>query len=317
MTDHPDHTRRAVLAGAGATLTLVATGQAGAATQVAGVYRRGVGEIVVTALLDGYLDLDPAMLTGADAETNARLLGEAFIAGPAVATSVNAYVIETGGRRILVDGGAAAAFGPTAGQLMGALAAAGVGADSIDTLFTTHAHPDHVGAFAADGAAAFPNADLVMHAAEQAFWSDDANFAGADEQTQAFVAMARGAMAPYAARTTLVEDGAEIAPGVTAMHLPGHTPGHTGLMLSSGDRALLVWGDIVHIGPVQFALPSLTIPFDVDQPLAAATRARLLDQVATDRLEIAGSHVDFPSMGHVEKHGDGYAFTPSRWDHTL
>lgn len=88
-------------------------------------------------------------------------------------------------------------------------------------------------------------------------------------------------------------------------------------MLSSGDASMLLWADIVHLGPVQFAQPGVTIPFDVDQPMAAATRARVLDMVATDRLEIAGAHVDFPSFGHVIEAGAGYSFAPARWDHTL
>ncbi len=311
-----DLSRRTVIAGASATLTLFATG-AGAATQVAGVYRRGVGDITLTALLDGHIDLDPAMLTGADAETNARLLAEAFLDGPAVATSINAYLVETGDRRIMVDGGAAGAFGPTAGQLGRAVAAAGIDPASVDTLFTTHGHPDHVGLHQQDGAATFANAELVMHEAEPAFWADDGNFAGADEQTLSFVRIARDAFAAYGGRTTLIADGAEIAPGVTAMHLPGHTPGHTGLMLASGGEALLLWADLVHIGPVQFARPALTIPFDVDEAQAAETRARILDRVASDRLAIAGSHVDFPSIGHVERAGEGYRFVKARWDHEL
>ena len=288
------------------------------ATQVVGVYRRSVGDITVTALLDGYLKLDPAMLTGADAAKSEKLMAEAFLAKGPIDTSVNAYVIQTGGKTILVDGGAATAFGPTLGKLGAAMTAAGVKPDSVDTIFCTHLHPDHIGAFiSADGNAAFPNAQLVVHEADAGFWSNDANFTKAGETAQGFAKAAQRALAGYKDRTALIKDGAAVAPGVSAMHLPGHTPGHSGLMLSSGDASMLLWADVVHIGPVQFANPGWTIPFDVDQPLAATTRAKALDMAATDRLEIAGAHIDFPSFGHVAKSGAGYRFAPARWDHEL
>lgn len=290
---------------------------AGAATQVVGVYRRGVGDAVVTSLLDGYLELDPAMLTGSDEETNARLLREAFLSAGPVNTAINAYAIETGDRTVVVDGGAGSAFGPTSGMMPTALEAAGVTPESVDVVVATHLHPDHIGVFAREGAATFPNAELVLHPAEHAFWTDEANFAGAPDMMRNFAAMARAAIAPYAERTRMLEDGATVAPGVEVMALPGHTPGHCGLMVTSGDAAVLLWGDIVHIGPIQFARPQVTIPFDVDQPMAAATRARVLDMAATDRLEIAGSHVDYPSFGHVERAGEGYRFVKGRWDHAL
>lgn len=309
--------RRTVLVSAAATLTLTAIGRAGAATQVAGVYRRGIGDATVTALLDGYIPLDPGMLAGSDPETNARLLAEAFLANGPVETSINAYLVETGGRTVMIDGGAASAFGPTAGKLLESVRAAGIDPAAVDTFFTTHLHPDHIGILTSDGRPTFAGAELVMHADEHAFWTNTANFEGKDEQTQAFAGAAQAAIAPYADRIVLIEDGVSIAPGLTAMHLPGHTPGHTGLMLDQGGAQLLIWGDIVHVGPVQFARPAFTIPFDVDQPMAAATRARVLDMVATDRLEIAGSHIDFPSMGHVETAAEGYHFVPGRWDHNL
>jgi len=310
-------TRRRTLAlGAGLVLVphLVA-----ARTQVTGVQRRSVGDITVTALLDGYLDLHPdQVLSGVDAEAIPALLARAFIDGDAVATAVNAYVIETGDRTILVDGGAGGAFGPTAGRLLEALAASGIEPGAIDTVFCTHLHPDHVGAFTTeDGAPRFAGAELVVHAAERAFWSDDANFAGADEMTRNFAAAAQAALAAYGGALRPIADGADIAPGVTARHLPGHTPGHSGLVLDSRGEALLLWADIVHIGPVQFPHPEATIAFDVDPAEAAATREALFDEVAADRLMVAGSHVSFPSFGHLERRGDGYAFAPARWPYEL
>ncbi|MCI4664361.1 MAG: MBL fold metallo-hydrolase [Neomegalonema sp.] len=291
---------------------------AGGATQVVGVYRRSVGDITVTALLDGFLKIDPKVLTGYDAATADKLLREAFLAAGPIDTSVNAYVVQTGGKTVLVDGGAATAFGPTLGKLGAALGAAGVKPEEVDEIFCTHLHPDHIGAFTtAEGAAAFPKAQLHVHEADAAFWGNDANFAKAGEMAQNFAKAAQRALAAYKDRTILVKDGATVAPGATVAHLPGHTPGHSGLMVASGDASMLLWADIVHVGPVQFQNPSWTIPFDVDQPLAAKTRAKTLDMAASDRLEVAGAHIDFPSFGYVAKAGAGYRFTPSRWDHQL
>jgi len=311
-------TRRRTLA-LGAGLALWPRGPLAARTQVTGVQRRSVGRITVTALLDGHLDLHPAdVLSGVDAEVIPGLLERAFLAGDAVATAVNAYVVETGERTLLVDGGAGDAFGPTAGQLLDALDASGVEPGALDTVFCTHLHPDHIGAFTtADGGARFANAELVLHDTERAFWSDASNFAGAGEMMRDFATLAQGALAAYADRTRTIVDGAAVAPGVTARHLPGHTPGHTGLVLDSSGETLLLWADIVHIGTVQFARPEATIAFDVDPSRAAATRRALFDEVATDRLMIAGSHVSFPSFGRLERRGDGFAFAPARWQYEL
>ncbi|MGF1551224.1 MAG: MBL fold metallo-hydrolase [Paracoccaceae bacterium] len=318
-------TRRDLLAGASAGLTLIPLGRLaaqegeGGPRQVAGLYRYGVGDVTVTALLDGFIPLDTELLSGIEPARANEFLRAAFVEGRQVDTSINAYLIRAGDRTVMVDGGAGAVFGDTAGHLRGAVEAAGVDLGSVDTVFTTHLHPDHVGLLQSEGEATFPNAELAVHETERAFWSDDANFANAGEQTKNFARIARNTLGAYQDRLREIRDGDDIVPGVTAMHLPGHTPGHTGLAIESGGEQLLIWGDIVHIGPVQFSAPDVTIAFDVDPDQAAATRARVMDMVATDRLAFAGSHVDFPSFGHLIKaSGDeGYDFVHGRWEHRL
>ena len=94
---------------------------------------------------------------------------------------------------------------------------------------------------------------------------------------------------------------------------PGHTPGHSGWLIASGAESLLIWGDIVHMPGVQFPRPGAGMGFDVDGDQAIATRQRIFDMAATDRLAVAGMHLDFPCFGHVAKASKGYAFIPNVW----
>lgn len=310
-----DFTRRDALRLSGA-LALVPLGPLAAATQVAGVYRHGVGEATVTALLDGYLNIDPAALNGADEATKAQALRDAFIAEGPVTTSINAFVVQAGGRTVVIDSGGGPNFAPTAGAFPAGLQVAGIDPAAVETVFATHLHPDHIGGLADDfGDPRFPNATLVVHEADAAFWGDESNFASAPDMVKGMAQGARRALETYGDAVERVADGYALTPELTVTHLPGHTPGHSGLMLDSGGEQLLIWADIVHVGPIQFAHPGVTIPFDVDQDQAAATRRRVFDMAATDRLEVAGAHISYPGLGRVAKAGDGYRLVPSRWDH--
>ena len=137
----------------------------------------------------------------------------------------------------------------------------------------------------------------------------------APEEVRQFFDLAMAAVGAFGDRVEGFEGEASLGAGMTAMPLPGHTPGHSGVMLESDGDALLMWGDIVHVPPVQFARPDVTIGFDVDQDTARATRMKVLDMAATDRLRVAGMHISFPGIGYVEKAGDGYRFVPSSYQY--
>ena len=91
---------------------------------------------------------------------------------------------------------------------------------------------------------------------------------------------------------------------------PGHTPGHEGYMVESAGQKMLAWGDLVHSAAVQFARPEVTIGFDVDPKEARATRQRVLELAARERLLVAAPHISFPGLGHVRKDGAAYAWVP-------
>lgn len=274
------------------------------AAALADAQRFTVGDVTVTALSDGALRIGPEALQGIDAEGYATLMRDRFRDPETFRAAVNGWLIETGdGQATLVDAGAGATMGDSLGRLMRNLRAAGTEPAQVTRLLATHLHPDHVGGALADGAAAFPDAELVVTEAERAYWSDDANVT---EGTRSFFETARAVLDAYGDRLRPVTGEAEVGASVTAVPLPGHTPGHTGYRIDSGGESLLLWADIVHVAPVQFARPEVTIGFDVNPDEAAETRARILDRVAADRTMIAGSHIDFPGLGHVARDGEGY-----------
>ena len=280
--------------------------------QAVGVHHLAVGDIAVTALNDGQFEGAFDWLVGVEAAEATKLHQASFRALPPRVT-VNAFLVHLPDRLVLVDAGCGGVMGPDMGRLAANLTAIGVAPGDVDTVLATHLHPDHVGGLGdGEGRAVFPNAELVVHEAEPRFWGDDATLAGATEANREFVMLARATMAAYGNRMRQVAGG-EVLPGVTAVPEPGHTPGHTGWLVASGGDSLLIWGDIVHLPGVQFARPEAGVAFDVDGAQAIATRQRIMDMVATDRLRVAGMHLDFPAFGHVARAGQGYAFVPEVW----
>ncbi len=285
--------------------------------QVPGIHHKKVGDMLVTALNDGMFEGSFAMLEGFDTGSAEALHRERFRAVPP-RLAVNSFLIQTDDRTILVDSGCGGVFGPDMGKLAGNLAALGIKPGDVDTILCTHLHPDHIGGIV-DGAgkAVFPHAELVVHADDHRFWGDDATLAGATtDDMKGYVALARTAIAAYGDRTKLLTAGDALS-GISIVPEPGHTPGHSGWLIASGDASLLIWGDIVHMPGVQFAHPEAGMGFDVDANLARSTRRRIMDMAATDRVTVAGMHLDFPCFGHVAKASEGYAFVADVWTPTI
>jgi glyoxylase-like metal-dependent hydrolase (beta-lactamase superfamily II) len=285
--------------------------------QIPGVYHRRVGDIVVTAISDGFLDGTVESMRNIALDEARAILTASF--RPARRTSVNAFLIYSAGRFALMETGSGNYLQPTAGKVMANLMAAGVDPAEIETVILTHMHPDHSAGLTdmTTGRRNYPNAELVMHENEPAHWFDDAAMAkGSERERKLFFQAGREQVAPYRDRWRLFKQG-EVFPGVTAIPRPGHTPGHTTFMISSGSEQLLIWGDTVHVPEVQTARPEVCMEVDTDQDAAAASRRQVFDMAATDRLLVTGMHLHFPGFAHLVREGTGYRLIPEAWGHAL
>lgn len=271
--------------------------------QAPGFFRYALGDFMVTALQDGVIKLPTKGYQGlAQGEIDKLVADDDLMTPEGVPTSVNAYLVDTGAHRILVDGGNANCYGWKLGGLIANLKAAGYMPDQIDIIVLTHLHGDHVcGLAAADGQRAFPKAIVWAAKAEADFWLDEKNPAHA---------MVAQALAPYGKDLRTFTAADDIAPGMRIVPAPGHTPGHTAYLFESKGASLLAFGDIVHLHPAQFSHPDVAVGSDTNKPQAVTTRKALFERAASEKLVVAGSHLPFPGLGHIRKDGAGYVWLP-------
>lgn len=282
--------------------------------QAPSLNRRKVGDYVVTYLSDGFLDGSFDYLRDISSGDAAGMLAAAH-RPPLAHISIASYVLQGHGRTVLVDSGAGG-FNGWGGRFPVALAAAGVAPEDVDTILVSHGHVDHVGGLTLHGKPVFPKAEVVVNDTELGFWRNDDVMNSAGEDAKPFFLAAREAFDAYHDRLKPVSGG-EVLPGVTLVPLPGHTPGHSGFRIAGQGSDLLIWTDIVHFADIQVPRPEVTLAFDVDPDQARATRAKVFDQVASERLQVAGMHLNMPGFLTLERRGTGYAKVDLPWTPAL
>jgi glyoxylase-like metal-dependent hydrolase (beta-lactamase superfamily II) len=286
-----------------------------AKSQAPGWYRMKLGSFEVTALSDGTVKLPvDKLLTNVKPATVEQLLARSYLKAP-VETSVNAYLVNTGSKLVLIDAGAAGLFGPTLGRLMAHLKASGYTPEQVDEIYVTHMHADHVGGLVADGKPAFPNATVRAHVKEGDFWLSTANMDKAPADAKGFFQGAMASLNPYVAAGKFKPfDGeTELVPGIRAVPATGHTPGHTVYAVESEGNKLVVWGDLMHVASVQFVQPAVTITFDSDSKAAAPQRIKHYADAAKKGYFVAVAHISFPGIGQLRADGKGYDWVPANY----
>ena len=284
-------------------------------TSAPGYYRMMLGEFEVTALSDGTVALPvDKLLTNTTPGKVDQALKRSFLKPP-VETSVNAYLVNTGTKLVLVDTGAAGLFGPTLGKLLANLKAAGYQPEQVDAVLITHMHPDHVGGLVADGKMAFPNATVHADKHDADFWLSPANLDKAPAESKGFFQGAMASLNPYvtAGKFKPFDGNTELLPGIRAQGSRGHTPGHSTYVVESAGQKLVLWGDLMHVAAVQFASPAVTIQFDTDSKAAAVQRQRAYADAAKGGYWVAAAHLSFPGIGHLRAEGKGYVFVPANY----
>jgi glyoxylase-like metal-dependent hydrolase (beta-lactamase superfamily II) len=270
-----------------------------------------IGELSGIALRDGGLEFpndNKIFGVGKTPEDVAEVLTAAGLPSDKLSLTISPLLVKAGDRTLLFDTGAGTNFGPSAGGLAESIAAAGVQAESITDVFISHAHGDHIGGVInAQGALAYPNATIHLSTAEWAFLKDMSAEMAANTGNPRHVQM----VAAITPKVSAFEPGAELIPGVVkAVPITGHTPGHSGYLIGSGESSLLYVGDAMHHHVVSVQRPEWTIEFDGDATTAQKSRSELIAQSAANKQRIYAVHFPYPAVGTFEPSGERYVWKP-------
>ena len=291
-----------------------------------GFYRFILGDFEITALNDGVVSYETKrVLPTATPEQIKIGLSENGLTDP-VGMSYNAFLINTGARLILIDTGTGGRLDDQpefhgAGHLMANLRAAGYQPEQIDEIYITHRGPDHIGGLTVGNRRAFPNALVRASASEMRVFLDPAKTAAAlarannSEEVKAWLKFTKDLFEPYirAGKFQSFHEDITLAPGIRAMATHGHTPGHTSYIVESKGQTLIVMGDLVHLGALQFQYPSLLCSFDSNPKSAAEQRIRVFKMAADKDMWVAGGHLSFPGIGHIRSAQNRYFWIPTNY----
>ncbi|MDQ2089431.1 MBL fold metallo-hydrolase [Marimonas arenosa] len=283
-----------------------------------GHFRFTLGEARLTVISDGFFT-QPIETVGvnADRDAVANLLERHFLAPEANYAHTNHLLIELGDATVLVDVGSGSRFFPTTGRLMANMEAAGIDPGAITHVFITHAHPDHIWGIRDDfDEPIFPDAEYIIGEVEHGYWMQDGLANAVAPEDQQFVVGAVNSINAEGVEWTLVQDGAEIAPGISVMDSFGHTAGHMCLRVESGGKQLIALGDSFAQTWMNFAHPGWYNDIDADPGQTVSSREAILDMAAADEIALIGYHFPFPGVGHVARDGAGYRFVPALWQFT-
>lgn len=297
-------------------------GELGNGTQPA-FYRFKIGVFDAIAFNDGGINPTVAQSpfgVGEPMESKVTVLRDAYLPITHVNMQFNVLLVRMGAELVLFDAGCGSLFGPAGGRLLRQLALAGVRPEQITAVILSHAHGDHFGGLldANSQTPVFKHAAHYVARKEFEFWAgaspDVSELRQSPEGRKHMIAGARSVLETLRSKWQLVAPGERLIEGLEIIDAPGHTPGHLAFLISSGGEQLLHFVDAEHHHAITFARREWVIAFDLNPEQAEATRRKLFDRSAADRLRVFGAHMPFPSLGHVKTlESRRYEFVTEPW----
>ena len=252
-----------------------------------------IGDVTIEGVSDGSLTAPPTLMfnkTDQDWLQHSQFLDEDGM----LPIEMGGFLVRTGDRLVLVDTG----IGPRAdpvrtGKFMESLAGLGVRPEEVTDVVLTHLHFDHLG-WASDGEhRSFGNATYRCHEADWEF------FMGATPYDDSLAVSLMGGrtsselLPPIADRLETWGGDGTIIPGIDVRGAPGHTPGSTVIVISSGTERAMLLGDVVHC-PAELLSDDWEMIGDVDKQLAQRSREAVARELEGSDIPAAATH--FPGL---------------------
>lgn len=300
-----DVTRRLFLAGGSATAAF------GVSPTLAHA-QLNLGDIQLDVVSDGSLTLPAGFIFDPMPKDElAPILKKYHLTGDILEPPCNVTLMRHGDRVVLFDVGSGPDFAPNAGILLESLDALGVAPEDVTDVVFTHAHPDHLWGLLDDfDDPIFTEATYMIGKDEWDYWINPNTVDGIGEARASFAVGAKRRLEMIEDNILFFKDGEEILPGVAARATYGHTPGHMAFEARQGSEAVMILGDCIGNSHVALEKPEWVSGSDQDQEMAAQTRVRLMDQLATEKARIIGFHLAGNGLGYVDKTATGYVFVP-------